>query len=119
MDTERLRTIQQPSQVEALLESFVASVDVLPDSARKLADLNELSLVLRQLAITAGEKDKVWGAWTDNHRTWLFTAELSLALSREHGRPALQVDMYGEHGQLTDSSNWLSARDGQWRRCAE
>src|ERR1700680_2628799 len=42
VETEKLRTIQQPSQVAALLESFVWSVDILPDGARKLLDRSEL-----------------------------------------------------------------------------
>jgi hypothetical protein len=118
METKRLRTIQEPSQMEALLESFVCSVDLLPDGARKLLGRNELSSVLQRVAIHARKNDKAWGAWTDNHRTWLFVAEMSLALSRERGRPVLQIDEYGEDGELKDSACWLCVRDGEWKRCA-
>lgn len=118
MDTKKLRTIQQPSGVEALLDSFVWGVDVLPDGARKIRDRSALPGVLQRLAINAQKKQKVWGAWTDDHRTWFFAADMSLPLSRERGRPVLQVDAYTEHGDLTESACWLAVRDGEWRRCA-
>ena len=69
METTKLVAIQQPSQVEGLLESFVWGVDILPD----------------------GERGR---------------------------RPVLQVDAYGEDGELRDSAFWLAVGDGEWRRCA-
>jgi hypothetical protein len=118
MDTERLRTIQQPSSVEALLESFVSCVDMLPEGARKLRERSDLPSVLQRLALNAKKNDKAWAAWTDDRRTWFFAAEMSMALSRERGRPVLQVDAYGDDGQLLDSGCWLAVRDGEWKRCA-
>lgn len=119
METARLRTIQQPSRVEALLESFVWHVYDLPDSVCKVQDRSELPGVLQRLSINAKKNEKTWGAWADRHRTWSFAAEMSLPLSRERGRPVLQVDAYAEDGQLTESGCWLSVRDGEWRRCAD
>jgi hypothetical protein len=119
VETEKLRTIQQPSQVEALLESFVWSVDILPDGARKLLDRSELPGPLQRLAVNLKKKDKIWGAWTDDRQhVWFFAAEMSLALSRERGRPVLQVDAFGEDGKLSESACWVAVRDGEWRRCA-
>lgn len=118
METGRLLAIQQPSKVDTLLQSFVWSVDILPDGARRLHDRSELSSVHQHLVIKAKKKAKAWAAWTDDYRTWVFAAEMSLPLSRERGQPVLLVDAYGDDGNLIESACWVAARNGQWSRCA-
>lgn len=113
VETEKLPA---DSRVEALLESFVCE-HVLPVGVRALRDLSELPIGLQGFAINAEKNNKTWGAWSDNQHVWLFAAEMSVALSRRLGYPVLQVDAYGEDGQLIESGCWLSAPDGGWRRC--
>jgi hypothetical protein len=117
MDTMRLRSIQQPSRVDALLESYVFGLEHMPSDARRIFDRTELAGTLQKVAIRALKNQQSWGAWTDEHRTWFFTAEMSLPLSRERGRPVLQVSSYSEDGQIEESALWVSVRDGAWQRC--
>jgi hypothetical protein len=113
----RLRAIHQPSGVEKLLESFVVSD--LPKGTRQLRDRSELSVIMQRIVTQAIKKERVWSSWSDDHRTWLFTAEMSLPLSRERGVPVLQVNCYGEDGELMKSGSWVRDREGKWRRCSD
>jgi hypothetical protein len=78
-----------------------------------------LSSTLQRIVIQATKNEREWSSWTDNHRVWLFTAEMSLPLSRERGLPVLQVDWYGEHGNTTKSGSWVCNRGEQWQRCSD
>jgi hypothetical protein len=94
-------------------------VSDVPKGSRKLPDRSELSSALQRIVIQAKLKEQVWSSWTDGHRVWLFTAEMSLPLSRERGLPVLQVSWYGEHGEATKSGSWVCDREGKWRRCSD
>lgn len=117
METMRLRAIQQPSSVEKLLDSFV--MDNLPEGTRKLRDRSELSAILQRIVLKATKQEKAWSAWSNDHQIWLFVAEMSLPLSRERGLPVLQIDCYGEYGELMKSASWVRNRDDKWRRCSD
>jgi hypothetical protein len=117
METVTLRVIQQPSGVEKLLESFV--MNDLPEGTRQLRDRGELSALLQRIVTQANKKDRAWSAWSDDHRIWLFTAEMSLPLSRERGLPVLQVNCHGEDGELIKSGSWVRNPEGKWQRCAD
>jgi hypothetical protein len=119
METMRLRAIQHPSRVGELLDSFASSGAALPDRSRRIFERSELPVVLQRVVVQAARTEREWGAWTDEYRTWLFTAEMSLALSRERGTPVLDVSAYGEDGALLESGSWVADRQGQWRRCAD
>ncbi len=119
METMRLRAIQMPSRVEELLDSFISSSTIVPSGSRKIRRGSDLPVVLQDLVVQSTKADREWSCWTDDHRIWLFTAEMSLDLSRERGCPVLQVNSYAEDGVLIESGSWLSDRDGKWRRCAD
>ncbi|MGH8131739.1 MAG: hypothetical protein ACRETP_00680 [Steroidobacteraceae bacterium] len=119
METRRLRTIQQPSHVERLLEALVSRANFLPKDSYQIRDPSALSSQLQTVLGRAVQEGRVWGCWATNYETWLFTCEMSLALSRERGTPVLLVNRYGDSGELTDAGSWMTDPEGKWRRCAD
>ena len=117
METMRLRKIQAPSQVERLLESYVARADLLPKDSFQIRTTRALSPQLQRVVTRATQKGHVWACWADSYHTWLFTCEMSLALSRERGAPVLLIEQYDEAGELKESATWMSDQEGKWRRC--
>jgi hypothetical protein len=119
METVRLRKIQQPSRVERLLEAFITRGDHLPPDSYEVHDRSTLPEALRKLAARATQQGRVWRCWACRSHAWLFTADMSLPLSRERGAPVLQVSSYDEHGALTDSGCWMVDRQSNWMRCSD
>lgn len=119
METVRLRGIQQPSSVDRLLESFIVGTNRVPPDAYHVHSPSELSHDLRALVQQAQRKHRAWSAWTDDHATWVFTGEMSLALSRERGTPVLEIHAYSEHAELLEAGFWAQGKQGNWQRCAD
>jgi hypothetical protein len=119
LETVRLRKIQHPARVERLLDLFVAGANRVPESAYQFRNPSALSGGLQDLVRQARAKHKGWCAWTDDRATWLFTAEMSLALSRERGTPVLEIHAYSEHGELRETGFWAYDKQGIWQRCAD
>jgi hypothetical protein len=119
METRRLRTLQQPAQLEKLLGAFVARGEFLPDGCYQIRDAAALPSPLQEVVTRTIEEGRVWVCWANAHDTWLFTCEMSLALSRERGAPVLRVNRYAESGELTDAGSWMTDPDGKWHRCAD
>jgi hypothetical protein len=117
METMRLRKIQQPSKVERLLEAFVSRANLLPENCYQIRAPRALSPQLQRVVARATQKSHVWACWADSHHTWLFTCDMSLALSRERGAPVLQVDLYDAAGELKDAGFWIVDQEGKWCRC--
>ena len=116
METDRLRKIQQPSQVERLLEALISRGNLLPKECYQIRASGALSPQLQRVVERATQTGHVWACWVDSHHTWLFTCEMSLPLSRERGTPALQVDLYDEAGELKDAGVWVTDQEGKWTR---
>jgi hypothetical protein len=119
METIKLRKLQQPSGVEQLLEAYVANSGFLPTGAYQIRDRAQLRKELRTILVQATRTGKVWACWAHNVSNWLFTAEMSLALSRERGAPVLQVNRYGDDGAIEASGCWMADPKGNWHRCAD
>jgi hypothetical protein len=83
-----------------------------------LRDQRAVPAALQGVIFQAMHKDRAWCAWKDNSRIWLLTCEMLLELSRERGSPVLNVQLYGEDGELKDSDSWALDREGKWRRGA-
>jgi hypothetical protein len=119
METKRLRTIQQPSHLERLLDAYITRSDLLPKDAYQIRDPNAVVPLLRRIVLQATAEGRVWACWECGAEQWLFTAEMSLSLSRERGTPVLSLNRYSDHGELMETGNWLLDPDGFWRRCAD
>ena len=117
-ETLRLRTLQQPSHIERLLETLVVRAKLVPQDSYQIRDPASVPKELRKIAILAAKSGRAWCCWSHGSRSWLFTGEMPLALSRERGAPVMQVDIYDEDGSK-DSGLWTPDRDGGWQRCAD
>lgn len=118
MQTMRLLAYQPPSRVQMLLESLLQARGRLPDGARRVTDRSELPSALQKIVVKSHNSARVWSAWTDESHIWFFTAEMSLALSRERGCPTLQVGSYNVDGKMKEWQHWVCLNDGTWQQCA-
>jgi len=119
METVRLRKIQQPSQVERLLDLLVSRSNYLPQDSFQVRNAAELPSQLQVIVIRAKQEGRVWACWASSLEMILLTCEMSLARSRERGIPVLLVNRYNEIGELKDSGSWITGPDGNWQRCAD
>jgi len=120
VETLRLRRIQQPSQVERLLDAYISRSTVLPQGSYQIRDPNAVPTGLQRIVSQATEQGKVWSCWrTSSSDTLLFTCEISMPLSRKRGTPVLQVCLYNKDGSLRDSDSWTTDRAGTWQRSSE
>jgi hypothetical protein len=119
METLRLRRMQEPSRVQRLLEAYVSRANILPEDSYPIRDPRELPPRVRIHIARALAEGQVWMCWARTPQIWLFTCEMSLALSRERGAPVLLLRCYDEEGELKDSGTWRYDALGAWSRCAE
>lgn len=120
METLRLRRIQEPSRVARLFDAFVARAGHLPADAYQIRDSRQLPQSLRKVIARATVQGETWSCWARGAQIWLFTCEMSLALSRERGVPVILVRAYGEDAELQDSGTWkYDPPQGSWTRCAD
>jgi hypothetical protein len=119
METVRLRAIQKPNQAEELIESCVRGRQMVPHCANRMTALSELSIPLRRLARkSALGQSSVWLAWADGDAMWFVAGTTSLELSRERGRPVLQLLVYNQNGALKEALTCVQTAAKSWERCA-
>ncbi len=116
MQTERLRTIQHPGRVGDLLESLIESRQVVPPGLTRVASATALSSPLRLLSRAVERRDSIWRAWTDGARVWFFEALFALALSRERGKPVIELREYDEMGEIMRVMTFVSTSAHGWQR---
>ena len=114
----KLRTLQRPSRLEALIESLIRSQNWVPPEAPRVTDRAELPQVLYRLATKIEKAGDVWWGWRSHDGIRVFIAEMSLELSRERGFPALKVSHYDDRGKLQQYSHWVQLSDDTWERCS-
>jgi hypothetical protein len=119
METPRPHNIQSPEAVDRLLGALILRGPLVPDGSHQIRDVGDLYAVQREVTRRAQSAGRQWQAWAHKDRTWLFTAELLFAASRERGAPVLDVRTYGEDGELKEFSLWTCNALGKWARCAE
>ena len=112
----KLRTLQEPSALETLLGSLVASQRWVRADAPRISERSDLPSALQKLTIKAVKGDGAWQAWTSYNGIRLFIAEMSLELSRERGYPVLKVSYYNNEAQLQKYGEWVQLTDGGWRQ---
>ena len=100
-----MEKIQQPAQVERLLEAFATRSGLLPEGAYRIRDPLALPDGLRR-ALTY-VVTRVWVCFSQGSRYWLFAGAVSPALSRLRNAPVLHVNSYCEDGaMLIDVRAW-------------
>jgi hypothetical protein len=116
-DTKRLRTIQKPNLCEQSVDACVRSRKMVPHDAIRVTSLSELTTPLRQQARTnALTESAVWLAWSDDGAIWFVTGTISLELSRERGRPVLQMRVYNRDGALEEALTCMHTTADAWER---
>jgi hypothetical protein len=113
----RLDKIQQPAQVERLLETFATRSGLLPEGAYRIRDAQALPRELQK--VLTHVRAKAWVCFSEGSQSWLFTGVLSRALSRKRNAPVLRVNYYSLEGVLMDVGAWTVEHDGTWRRCGD
>ena len=107
--------LQDPSEVERLLQLCIASAGLLPQDAQPIRAPESVPPEVRRLLTQASERGWVWCCFAQGERTWLFTAEMSLPLSRQRGTPVLQIRCYND--ELIESiGTWTTDPRGAWHR---
>jgi len=119
MQTVRLWCrVHRTSRVGELLESYISQSDVVPWGSYQIHESNSVPRDVRQVVTQAVKEGRTWSCWAHGLHIWLFTCNMSAPLSRERGAPVLQVNLYGEHGELRDCGTWMPDQQGKWCRAA-
>src|SRR3979490_1122685 len=106
METRRLRTIQQPSHIERLLEALVSRANLIPKDGYQIRDPSALPPPLQALITQATQEGRVWGCWVNSFETCLFTCEMSNSRSRALTSCMPRAGASGESGELQDAGSW-------------
>jgi hypothetical protein len=114
--TQVLKSIQIPNHTLGLLESFATHVLRVPRGARRVQRIDDLPPQLRRHIGVGPDKQYVWFAWTVDERVSLVTGAFSLELSRERGRPVLEVRSYDAEGLLDEAATWVRNGPTDWAR---
>jgi hypothetical protein len=120
METIRLRGLQKPSHCEQLVDACVRARRMVPAGAVRTT-LSELSIPLRVLAkrnSSLGDSSTAWLAWSEGASMWFIAGTTSLEMSRERGRPVLQLRVYDQGGALDEAVTCVQTAANTWERCA-
>lgn len=117
VETQRLRSVQHPRRVGRLLDSLLDSDRFIPERANRITSAAELPAPLRRLSRLIDGADSVWRSWSDGRRIWFFEAVFSLELSRERGKPVIQLREYDEVGDLSRSRLFVQTAEHGWQAC--
>ena len=115
METRRLRVLVDPRQAQLLLDSYVASVAKLPESAYKQSDLARLPLAFHETVEKAELDGSVWSAWTHGSNAWLYIGQLNLNRARERGQPVLEIEAYDYERRTKNRVVALRSHDNSWQ----
>jgi hypothetical protein len=105
-----------PSRVGELLESYISQSSVVPKGSYQIRQPDSVPRDVRKALTQAVKDGQTWSCWAHGRHTWLFTCNMSRALSRERGAPVLQVSVYGDDGGLQDRGSWVPDQQGKWCR---
>jgi hypothetical protein len=108
--------IQRSSKLGELLDSYVSQSDVVPKGSYQIHQTGSVPREVRKVLTRAVKEGQTWSCWAHGLNTWLFTCNMSGALTRERGVPVLQVSIYGNDGRLRDQGSWMPDQHGKWCR---
>lgn len=120
MHTMRLRTFQEPSRVQQLLDAFVLATQYRSESDRPIRNRSELPSALKRVVARAEGAQAVWNAWQSGPRIRLLTAKLSLECTRRRAVPVLEIRSFDERtGWVVGSGYFVLNGENGWARCKE
>lgn len=112
-----LEKIQEPAQVERLLEAFAMRSGLLPEKAYRVRDPVAFPEKIKRLLAQASEHASL--CFLLGSQSWLFTGMVSVALSQERNAPVLWVNAYSGEGALIEVGAFTVDQDGKWHRYGE
>jgi hypothetical protein len=118
METMRLRRKQNPDVYrEESVDACVRGRRMVPRDAVQVTSLSELTIPLRRLAhLNVLAEAAVWRAWSIAEAIWFVTGATNLELSRERGRPVLQMRVYNREGTLQEALTCVQTPASVWER---
>jgi hypothetical protein len=108
--------VHRISKVGELLESYISQSSLVPTGSYQIREPTSVPRDVRQVVTDAVKDGQTWSCWAHGLHIWLFTCNMSGPLSRKYGAPVLQVNLYGDHGELRDRGAWMPDRLGKWCR---
>ncbi len=100
-----------------LLDSLLDSERFVTSHATRVNSAAALPAPLRRLSRLIDRQDSVWRSWTDGPRIWFFEGVFSLELSRERGKPVLNLREYDRVGDLLRARMFVLTSDHGWQKC--
>jgi hypothetical protein len=74
--------------------------------------------VLAQKNSSLGDSSTAWLAWSEGAAMWFVAGTTSMEMSRERGRPVLQLLVYDQEGALGEALTCVQTAANTWERCA-
>lgn len=112
----RLLRLRHLSKVAELLESYISQSDVVPKGSYQIRKAESVPPEVRKSLAQAVKEGQTWACRAHGRHTWLFTCHMCAPPSHKSGGPALEVSVYGDHGELQDSGIWMPDEQGRWCR---
>jgi hypothetical protein len=95
----------------------VRARSMVPLDAVQVTSLSELTIPLRRLAhLNALAECAVWRAWSHAGAIYFVTGTTNFELSRESGRPVLQMRVYNREGALEEQLTCVQTLSSVWER---
>jgi hypothetical protein len=118
MGTLPLRSVQEPSRTDVLLDELVSALGLLPENAQRLHEAHDIPRAMRRIIRMATHVGQSWICWQDpqGHVALLIAEMPPQVLWEKDGFVGLDVDRYAEDGELVGSGRWLKDQQGTWRR---
>ncbi len=101
-----------------LVDSLIGSTRLIPVEATRVTSTAILPPRLRLLSRRIDRRHCIWRSWSDGARIWFFEGGFSLELSRERGKPVIELREYDEIGNIRQSLTFVSTAGHGWEKCA-
>jgi hypothetical protein len=114
MDTVRVRTLREHSQVRTLLRALLESARLFPPGSQLIDFTNELPAELSFALERVQSEGRAWQAWRRGNDVGAVSAELDETVSRIQGLPVLLLFHHDDRGLVTKTSSWMGRQSGEW-----
>jgi hypothetical protein len=101
------------SRIELCIDLFVSETRYVPEDARLVRDVTELSPQLERLVATIHAPD-AWRAWTVGPRAWFLDGRLSDPPGTPAGQPTLILTFRDHDARAAAAGVWRRTAPGRW-----
>lgn len=108
-------TTEEQIDRNAIMEEFVASWHLIPQTAEPVHDAAQLPPRL-ELRANVLRKGYFWRAWEDAGRLRFVVMNLTGSDADEHGGcPAMEAYFFDESARLVSAGSWSRVQPGRWQ----